>query len=92
MNYKKLPARDIEHLARTIHPGNWAIEAERPLSTLLGSCVAVCLVAPLARIGGLNHFLLPNIRRSSSAPTDSLLSGDNAMAALLDAIIAERCQ
>ena len=82
MNYKKLPARDIEHLARTIHPGNWAIEAERPLSTLLGSCVAVCLVALLARIGGLNHFLLPN----------SLLSGDNAMAALLDAIIAERCQ
>lgn len=87
MDYKKLPAREIEHLARTLHPGSWAIEAERPLSTLLGSCVAVCLFDPQARLGGLNHFMLPNIRRGSSAPTDSLLSGVNAMAALLDALL-----
>lgn len=29
------------------------------LSTILGSCVAVCLHDPVARIGGMNHFLLP---------------------------------
>lgn len=29
------------------------------LSTLLGSCVAMCLFDPVAHIGGLNHFLLP---------------------------------
>lgn len=29
------------------------------LTTLLGSCVAACLRDPLARIGGMNHFLLP---------------------------------
>lgn len=29
------------------------------ISTLLGSCVAACLYDPLARIGGMNHFLLP---------------------------------
>ena len=28
------------------------------ISTLLGSCVAVCLQDPQARIGGMNHFLL----------------------------------
>ncbi|MEM9705023.1 MAG: chemotaxis protein CheD [Pseudomonadota bacterium] len=29
------------------------------LSTILGSCVAVCLRDPGAKIGGMNHFLLP---------------------------------
>jgi chemotaxis protein CheD len=29
------------------------------LTTLLGSCVAACLRDPVARIGGMNHFLLP---------------------------------
>jgi len=29
------------------------------LHTLLGSCVAVCLYDPMARIGGMNHILLP---------------------------------
>jgi len=29
------------------------------LTTILGSCVATCLFDPVARIGGLNHFLLP---------------------------------
>jgi chemotaxis protein CheD len=87
MDYRKLNPREIDHAARTIHPGSWAIEAERPLSTLLGSCVAVCLFDPLSRIGGLNHFMLPDIRRSSSAPADSLLSGEVAMEALLEAML-----
>lgn len=29
------------------------------VTTLLGSCVAVCLYDPKARIGGMNHFMLP---------------------------------
>jgi chemotaxis protein methyltransferase CheR len=29
------------------------------ISTILGSCVAACLFDPAARIGGLNHFMLP---------------------------------
>ena len=28
------------------------------MTTLLGSCVATCLFDPVARIGGMNHFLL----------------------------------
>jgi chemotaxis protein CheD len=28
------------------------------MSTILGSCVATCLFDPIARIGGMNHFLL----------------------------------
>ena len=29
------------------------------LTTILGSCVAACLHDPVARLGGMNHFLLP---------------------------------
>ena len=29
------------------------------ITTVLGSCVAVCLHDPLASVGGMNHYLLP---------------------------------
>ena len=29
------------------------------IKTLLGSCVAVCLYDPIAKLGGMNHILLP---------------------------------
>ena len=29
------------------------------VTTILGSCVAVCLWDPAARVGGMNHYLLP---------------------------------
>lgn len=87
MDYSQLPAKEIERLARTIHPGAWAIEPERPLATLLGSCVAVCLFDQQVGVGGLNHFMLPDIRRSMHDDVDSLLSGSYAMESLLNALL-----
>jgi len=87
MDYRTLSSQEIERLARVIHPGAWAIEPERPLATLLGSCVAVCLFDPQARVGGLNHFMLPSIRRGSNDDVDSLLSGAYAMESLLNALL-----
>jgi chemotaxis protein CheD len=29
------------------------------MSTVLGSCVAACIYDPVAKVGGMNHFLLP---------------------------------
>jgi chemotaxis protein CheD len=34
-------------------------DSDLVLTTILGSCVAACLRDPVARIGGMNHFLLP---------------------------------
>jgi two-component system chemotaxis response regulator CheB len=36
--------------------------AEEPvvISTILGSCVSVCLYCPTSKIGGMNHFTLPS--------------------------------
>lgn len=87
MDYSKLPAKEIERLSRNIHPGAWSVDSEQPLSTLLGSCVAVCLFDPHLRIGGINHFMLPNMQRSKHDEVDSLLSGDFAMEALLNALL-----
>lgn len=43
-----------------LHPGELFASAQRSaVSTILGSCVAVCLWDPIARIGGINHYLLP---------------------------------
>ena len=87
MDYSQLPSKEIERLSRNIHPGAWAIEPERPLSTLLGSCVAVCLFDPKMKIGGINHFMLPNMGRGGNKDVDSLLSGDYAMESLLNALL-----
>ena len=44
-----------------LHPGQIFTASHAVLvSTVLGSCVAVCLWDPQARIGGMNHFLLPS--------------------------------
>lgn len=44
----------------TIIQGDFLVEREPDvtITTLLGSCVAVCLHDPLAKVGGMNHFLL----------------------------------
>ena len=87
MDYANLPAKELERHARNVQPGAWVVDSEKPLSTLLGSCVAVCLFDPQLRIGGLNHFMLPEMGRSKNSDVDSLLSGSYAMEALLNALL-----
>jgi Chemotaxis response regulator containing a CheY-like receiver domain and a methylesterase domain len=44
-----------------LYPGKLAAFSEETIiSTLLGSCVAVALYDPVAKVGGLNHYLLPD--------------------------------
>jgi chemotaxis protein CheD len=53
-----------------VHVGQVFASAEpRTVSTILGSCVAVCLWDAGLRAGGLNHFLLPQcMTNGSSSP------------------------
>ena len=82
-------AKDFERLAFNINPGGWAVETERPISTLLGSCVAVCLFDAKLRLGGMNHFLLPSKRVGAGDDTDVVLAGDYAMEVLVNAMLAK---
>ncbi len=61
------------------------------LTTILGSCVAACLRDPVARVGGMNHFLLPgNGEEAGSATgTDMVRYGVHAMELLVNGLLRE---
>ena len=89
MDYTSLPVKEIERYARVVQPGAWLVDGEKPMATLLGSCVAVCLFDPLLKIGGINHFMLPEMGRRKNGDVDSLLSGNFAMETLLNALLVK---
>ncbi len=50
----------VERPEVTIHIGQvYATREPMVIKTVLGSCIAVCLLDPVARVGGMNHFMLP---------------------------------
>jgi chemotaxis protein CheD len=77
---------DDRVVRRTVHlqPGQVFASAE-PTSvvTILGSCVAVCLFDPVARVGGMNHYLLPLFVQRERSPR----FGNVALALLLDQVL-----
>lgn len=63
--YVSEPARE-----RYVHPGHVLVSAEGlRLSTVLGSCVSVCIFDLRARVGGMNHFVLPEESATGSGST-----------------------
>lgn len=80
-----------------LFPGKLAaFKEETQISTLLGSCVAVALHDPVAKVGGLNHYLLaepgpndvPNPRYGSAA-IEMLIEEMLRLGASLDRIQAK---
>jgi chemotaxis protein CheD len=71
-----------------LHPGDhYATNEDVMISTLLGSCVAACLYDPVARVAGMNHFLLANRRYAKNMPvniTDAGRYGVHAMELLIN--------
>jgi chemotaxis protein CheD len=68
-----------------LHAGQLAAFREpRAISTVLGSCVAVCLWDGEARVGGMNHFVLPH--RAGAGETSPRF-GNVAMGQLLDRVV-----
>jgi len=60
------------------------------ISTLLGSCVAVCLQDPGVRVGGMNHFLLGEPGREDAIrPGELQRYGIHAMELLINAMMAK---
>jgi chemotaxis protein CheD len=66
--------------------GVYASATHLKITTLLGSCVAACLYDPAARIGGMNHILLPG---RMQAGDDGLATryGVHAMELLINRIM-----
>ncbi|OYX34960.1 MAG: chemotaxis protein CheD [Caulobacterales bacterium 32-69-10] len=71
---------------RRVHivQGEFAISADPAdmLTTILGSCVAACIRDPIARVGGMNHFLLPG-----EIGAEGVRYGVNAMELLVNGLL-----
>jgi len=77
-----------------IHIGDYyASKKSEIIHTVLGSCVAVCLIDPVQQIGGMNHILLPG-KPDLRLFDDSARYGINAMELLINKILklgGKRC-
>jgi chemotaxis protein CheD len=59
------------------------------ITTILGSCVAVCLYDPVFKIGGMNHYMLPYWNGEGLA---SPKYGNLAISKLFDEMLARGCK
>ncbi len=88
--------RDNQVVAKIV-PGEFYITRRKEMiTTVLGSCIAVCAYDLKNRIGGMNHFLLPMIGGNGTA-TDWHVNGcgrygDRAMKNLLSSMIKHGAQ
>jgi chemotaxis protein CheD len=82
----------LEAFTARILPGEFYVtKLNEAVTTTLGSCVSACIRDPRARIGGMNHFMLP-ADASEHGAKDSLLSaaaryGNYAMEHLINHIV-----
>lgn len=54
------------------------------ITTILGSCISVCLRDPVAGIGGLNHFMLPGLETDCDKDSDTNNYGQFSMTQLIE--------
>lgn len=74
----------------TLYSGDYYVtdKPEEMIVTILGSCVAACLHDPVAKVGGMNHFLLPDTGEGAArAGADSARYGVFAMEQLINGIM-----
>jgi chemotaxis protein CheD len=72
-----------------VHPGEFYVTSQHiALVTILGSCVSACIRDPVAGIGGMNHFMLPET--GSIGPNGgSARYGSYAMELLVNELLKE---
>lgn len=75
--------------ARKVSMGEHRIgsRSDLMLVTTLGSCVSACIHDPEAGIGGMNHFLLPDLPAENPALSAGARYGSVAMERLINALL-----
>jgi chemotaxis protein CheD len=78
--------RQFDIDAVKILPGEYYVtNADLLLSTTLGSCIAACIRDKVSGIGGINHFMLPDMGTDNTAPASaSARYGSYAMELLIN--------
>jgi len=76
----------VARAAVYLHPGQVFVSPQpAEVTTILGSCVAVCVFDPVLRVGGTNHYLLPHwVGNGTSSPR----FGNVAVRCLIEKMLA----
>jgi len=84
---------DTQRWTVKILPGEYYVtRSDEAITTVLGSCISACIRDPVANVGGMNHFMLPedNAIRSAvdkDAPVLSTRYGSRAMESLINDLL-----
>jgi len=74
--------------AMKVLPGEYVVtDRDVMLVTVLGSCVSACIRDPLAKVGGMNHFMLPDLEHGGAAANESARYGSYAMEMLINELL-----
>jgi len=74
--------------AAKILPGEYYVtSSQEVVTTVLGSCISVCVYDPVNSIGGMNHFMLPSGNSDNDIMSQSFRYGDVAMEKLVNVIL-----
>lgn len=77
-----------DSFAAKILPGEYYVTSNQEVvTTVLGSCISVCVYDPVNLIGGMNHFMLPSGNNDSDILSESFRYGDVAMEKLVNVIL-----
>jgi chemotaxis protein CheD len=80
--------RDFSRNAVKILPGEFFVSKEDlVISTVLGSCVSACIWDSAARVGGMNHFMLPGEDANRTISAASGRYGAFAMEQLINELM-----
>lgn len=80
---------NFDTMVHKINEGGFCVlsRSEHVIITTLGSCISVCMYDPVVKVGGMNHFLLPEEQNIDRKDNFSLRYGNNAMEMLLNEIL-----
>jgi chemotaxis protein CheD len=84
---------DTQRWTVKILPGEYYVTRnDEAITTVLGSCISACIRDPVLRVGGMNHFMLPedNSGRDSTLSAPVVLStryGSYAMESLINQLL-----
>lgn len=86
---RRMQDHRFPHEIAAILPGEFFVSAEPMIVyTVLGSCVSACIRDPLAGVGGMNHFMLPQPKNASTDSWgESTRYGSYAMESLINDIL-----
>jgi chemotaxis protein CheD len=87
---KRFEHKDAKEPRHFLYPGQVFVTSDPiTISTILGSCAAVCLWDRYKKAGGMNHYLLPE---GANEGTNRLRYGNVANAELLKRVLALGCE